>query len=347
MEKENNEFNIENKHLRALSCIFFLWPIVPMALQRWDYNLKNGDMEFIQSYVKYWTALDVAFVIYIILSAYNYMNYSEFMYYVVNIILFGIIWALFFGIYLIFKGRRFESLESEITYTKIKPWNTNLLFYYAPIYNLWLWYESNKDMKSYRWIKESITFLTLFVIFNFISQFFSYSLTTFINVIFIWLYIFRLVSLLGGMDVVSDQVKEELDGLFDMNPEEIFAYPKWAIIFVYLKAKAKNLEINTTLSQQIDKEKKVYKEINYFQKEDWKVNKFLISQYAILAILVLTYLYYNFWRFSFDILGLIYLLPWVLFICRYLMIIFTKKASYIPVIYELVNFVWRLFKFLK
>jgi len=51
--QEKKEFKVENKHIRALTAIFLLAPLIPHVIKRGNYDLTEEDMKFIKNYIRY------------------------------------------------------------------------------------------------------------------------------------------------------------------------------------------------------------------------------------------------------------------------------------------------------
>lgn len=344
---EKKEFKVENRHIRALTAIFLLAPIIPHILKRWNYDLSDEDIKFIQNYIKYWNILLVFFVIYIILWIFNFLNwYNVFLYYLNYTIILLIVAGIITWIFFIFQDKNIiHAGEKIMEENKIQAWNIDILFYYIPLYNLFLRYYRQKNDESFRWIKESIIFMTLYIFFNLLVR------SALLNFIFLIAYAFRIISLIWGVDIIDNEIKRDLNEMFKKNPEEIFAYIKWSILYLFEKLKAKNLKPNTTLSAQIENSKKAYQELNYFQIDDtksvWgkKTNIILIMEYIILVFLSCSYIYfYVISDLKYDINGLIYSFPFLLLIWRYLLMWNMKKLPHIPVLYEISLLITKLFK---
>ncbi len=344
---EEKEFKIENKHIRALSAIFLLAPIIPHVIKRWRYDLNKEDIKFINNYIKYWNILLIFFIIYIILGIFNFLNwYNPFLYYLnYAIILWIVVWIVIWIFYIFQDKNIVKAGEKIIEENKIKAWNLDIIFYYLPLYNIFLRYYGTKNDDNFRWIKESIIILTFYIACNLMIR------SVFINFVFVIFFAFRIISLVWWVDIISNDIKRELNDFFKKNPEEIFGYIRWSIIYLFEKLKAPNLKPNTTLPQEIDKAKKPYQELNYFQNESdnnlsWKkYNVKIIIEYLILLFLCCSYVYfYLLSDLEYDLYWLIYSFPFLLLVWRYLIMFKWKKLPHIPILYEIADWITKLFK---
>lgn len=325
----DNQPNITNKHIRSLAAVMLFAPFLPFILKSWNYELSDEDKIFIWWYIKYWIIIDLLILASIVLSIINFFNRNIIVYYIKNIMLILWIIMIIIGIFMIFWDKDIfqEKEKINLWYKKIQSWNMDIIFYYLPVYNFYLWYLDDKDLKSYRWIKESIILLTLWLIIIAISW------NIFLNIIVFLLYILRVVSLIWWIDLINDDIKEKLDKLFERNPEEIFGYIKWVVLYVYDKITSKT-KSNFMLSTYINDAKRQYcVNIDY-------TNKLLIIEYVLLLAWII-YLSRNInIALQFQISWLFYLIPLIIIVWRYLVMLPSKRLPHIPIAYEIVK-IWK------
>ncbi len=330
---ENQEFEVKTKHQLSLVCNF-LFPIAPLInlfIDKMWLELNEDEKNFINWYKKLWTINLWLFI----LNSFIWIIYfmfirSDFLYRPWKAITIIIVAIIIIWIWLIFSDKYiFQNNNINYEYKKISSWNINILLYYIPIYNFHLWYTQEKNIKSYRWIKESILFWTFFSLI-WISLWINQNIS--IMIIMFLLIIFRVVSLLWWIDVIKDQQKEKLDKIFDKNPEEIFWYIKWSIIYLFKKMISKNIEwFNSSIHDFINNEKKTYSYLNDIQYQ-------IIIEYIIFILLFWWWIWYTnfFVRIKLEIYSFILIIPLFIIIWRYIIAILNKKLPHIPIIHEIV-----------
>lgn len=89
---------------------------------------------------------------------------------------------------------------------------------FAPLYNIYLWYKMHTFDTPFWWAKESILWWSCFVLITLFVA--SPILSSFVFI----LMVLRLATLTYGMDYMSPSMKQELQNLFRVNPEEIRSY---------------------------------------------------------------------------------------------------------------------------
>jgi hypothetical protein len=217
---------IQKKNEFALCSIMFFSPLIHYQLKKDNYWLSEQDKFFIMWYIKYGYIVISILILNILLSIYNLWSNSSYISTTIDIInillvLLVILWMIliFSNIYI------FQKNTVVLDFKKIQSWNLNILLEYLPILNYYFRYNKQKDIKSYWWLKESIVVTTFFIL----SVLFINSL--FLIILFILFYIIRIATLFGWIDFISDNFKEKLDNIFNKNPEEIYGYIKWIVLF--------------------------------------------------------------------------------------------------------------------
>jgi hypothetical protein len=85
---------------------------------------------------------------------------------------------------------------------------------YIPVYNIFLWYKEHNFTKPNPLVKESMIARLLFILIGIFTTPFFTSLVLIIIII-------RVAALLGGIDIISPEVKKTLNNFFLKNPEEL------------------------------------------------------------------------------------------------------------------------------
>lgn len=329
------ENEITDKHKISLAAIMLMAPLIFFQLKNWtrDKNLTEKDKNFINWYIKYWILIDSFVIIAIFLGILNFYNSRFFWDYIISFLLSIVLIAIITWVFLIFSEKQIFTWKwNSLQYKKIKKWNTNFIFYYLPIYNFYLWYNQDIDSKKFRWIKESMLLCTIWV--------FIWT-TPSLTVILILFYIFRVISLIAWIDFIKDWFKEKLNLLFTKNPEEIFAYIKWTIIYAAKQFKNKTKNSSKSLNFYIQKHTKEYETLTNYK------NKTIISEYIIAILLILTNLSIILPSIQYKIMWWLYIIPTTLIVWRYLIMIPRKELPYLPIIHEITIGIKKLIIFLK
>ncbi len=332
-KKETNEFKVEDRHLYSIAAILLLAPFVYFIINSKDSDISKNDKEFILWYIKYWLATLSIIIVWTLIYILSFtiwllpIFFSNIAYLTLVI---WIAWILAW-IFMVFKEKRVFTKNIDIKYKKIN-WSTlDIVFNYIPWYNISIWY-SNPDIKNYRWSKESFMLWFIWSIVS-ISTF-----NIFLSFFLLTLIILRAISLWAWIDVIKDSWKEKLDTLFNKNPEEIFSYIKWLIIFIYKKIKDSSLQYEIYTKETI-KAKKDYQEIinmdKSYQSFFWE-NKNILAQYIILSVSILLTLssIINFMQYNLYWNIILFALLFIIF--RYWYLVYSKKLINIPILYEIV-----------
>ncbi|MEF2176215.1 MAG: hypothetical protein V3575_07135 [Candidatus Absconditabacteria bacterium] len=333
---DNTQNTPNNKHLFALTAILFFAPAVPFVLKNNNYGLTKEENDFVKGYIKYGFIIIGIFIVGILsyLISYLYGNIiSSWINFDISAIIGTILtWTgiimIIVGIFMIFGDKPIFQKGIDIKVGKVKSGNFGLITNYIPLYNLYLWYSNNRDLKNYWWLKESIFILFLWIILGIIS-FNNPVLITFIFLIFILL---RIGTLLGGIDFIKDNQKEKIDGLFNNNPEEIIGYVTGFLKFLISKFTKKKVNLNELIS----KDKKMYSQIVDLDNNRTQVDyKIFYIEYGLLIIFTLSYLIYINAEIKVKISGLFYTIPYLLLLARYGIVIYCKKLIPIPILHEI------------
>ncbi len=304
------------KHTFSLLALWFMAPFMNgVDLQK--EGLDPKEIKFVKWYIKagfaVWGAIVIAIVISVLLSRLNipFGNILSFLIWAIPVLL------LIFGTFNILNDKSFTSnihLDKDTIQKLNNPVRQDIgpikfFYYYLPLYNIYLWYTQRDNPKVYRWVKESI-------IFNIVILLLPTSFLMFLGII---AYIIRVAFLIGGKDIIPDDIKQKLDQLFEINPEEIWGYIKGLILYLFNATKTWQLQTF------IDIAKKEYTHLSS------NLDKKLLAEYIIIFLLLLPGL---FTPYAFLYSG------W--WIGRYVLAIHLKKMPYIPLIHEIVTFLYSL-----
>lgn len=325
-----------NKHLFALTAILFFAPAVPFVLKNNNYWLTKEENDFVKWYIKYWFIILWIFLFWILSYIISFMYWKS----ISNLIKFdisSIIWniltwtwiiMIIVWVFMIFGDKPIFQKWINIDVWKVKSWNFALISNYIPIYNLYLWYSNNRDLKNYWWLKESIFLLFVWILLWIIS----YNNPVFITLLFLLFIIVRAWSLLWWIDFIKDKYKEKIDWLFNNNPEEILWYFTWFVKFLFSKISKKKQD----LKESIWKDKLMYSQIIDQENNETQIDyKIFYIEYALLIIITITYLMYISAEIKVKISWMFYIIPYLILLTRYWIVIYCKKIIPIPVLHEI------------
>lgn len=344
---ENKEFKVEDKHTYSIISILFFAPIVYFIVKNYDdqdNKINDEDKDFINWYIKYWLAIDMLIIVSVIL--YFMFYYSRTIPYLVksiaDLLIIISLTMIVVWFFMIFSNKKILNKKVDIKYKKIKVDSVDMIFNYLPIYNLIQRYKE-PDIKSYRWLKESIILWSFWSIITFIS------LNQFLSLLILLVIILRSISLSVGIDIIPDKIKEKIDVIFSKNPEEIFWYIKWFIIFFIEKIKDKNTSWNK-LIEEINNSKKEYEnivEINYNNKKSVAENKNLLIQYLILFIILWFTLVDLINSIKYSLYFNLFIAAFTLILFRYIYVVISRKYIKIPILNEVVLWTEKLIGFIN
>ena len=340
MEKE---FQIKNRHILSLASVMFFAPIVHFLIKKpKEYELTKEDVDFIKGYIKYGFFVIFLFALFLILSIVDLIvNFLPgFVWYITTALLVLCLAFIIGGIFLVFTEKSVFQNDSELKYKKIKSWNVEILFCYIPLYNFYLWY-TNPELRDYRWVKESFLFWYLWALLT--IAFWSVP----ISGIILALLILRVISLIGWIDVLPDKYKENLNSLYKINPEEIFGYFKWLIIYLVRSFKKESISLSDCIETSKTNYQYLWGISKKLSKENIFDNKLIYSQYVLLILFLLYYFNIVFQTFQQNIYINFFIFALLLIVARFWIMFYLRKLPLIPVFNELVLWVSNLLTFLK
>lgn len=329
-----NEFKITDKHMISLVCVF-LFPFAPfidVAIKKFEMSFTDQEMAFIYWYKKYWVLNLIIWIITTLIWFISYNRWLSFLNYIVLIGVISIVCMMVIWFFMIFLEKQIFSLwKWWLIYKPITTGQVNIIYYYLPIYNFYLRHQNNEDIKSYRWLKESIVFWSISVL----TCLLSWS-NLIIILLTILLSIIRIVTVLSGMDFIKDEWKERIDKIFDKNPEEIIWYFIWIIRHWFWKDRT-----SSTILMKIEQAK-----IEYAWLHDINSTQIIIEYLIFILIIWISFYSSNMISiFNINIYSLFILFPWIIFLWRYIVLIPTNKLPYLPIIHELVVLIKKILKF--
>lgn len=215
-----NEQTIKsNKIQLSLAAVLFFSFFVRKLLQENTMELDDQAKKFVQSYVLYWYGVLLIALCTIIWTIIYYFIPSQVIYRLhttgaIMIVIAIIVWigGIFNDSQLIQNNHTIQPIQIKSTQTK------NILTAYIPLYNIYLWYKLHNFDKPYRRVKESIIAWVLFVLATLVIQ------SPIFSVVIIIAIIARIATLLGGINIIHDDIQKNTNTWFYKNPEEIRWY---------------------------------------------------------------------------------------------------------------------------
>jgi len=317
-----------NKVQLALAAIMFFSPFVKNMINDEHVEIDKDDKDFIEWYVRFGYLTIGVLVIAMVSGISNYILDFTTLARLYKISIAILILLLIAGTVAAVSDMKLFQWDAKIIkYYDTKSKQSDILFAYIPIYNIYLWYKLHDFDHPYRWTKESIMIWSVFLAIALLTQ--SIVLISFVLTIII----IRVVSLMYDIDMLDPELKNRLSKLFYKNPEELWAYITWTVKFTYKKLFSKDLK--SDIKKDIESEKENYNHLYKFSD-----NKSLYIQYTLLAIFLI-------WEWSLMTYKTniwIYYVPIILILWRYLvMIIKWNHSPNIPLMKELVDLWWYMY----
>ncbi len=323
MLQENNQ----NKVFLSLSAIMFFAPLVKNLLEHSHLTLNAEDKKFIEWYCKLGYFIIFALFIAIINWFIGFFMNSAVLERVNIALTVWIIATIITGALMIFSDKHILESDEKLEFKEIQKGDSNIFMAFLPFYNFFLRYKLHSFEKPFRWLKESLLRRTLFIIISLIFPYWGF------DIAILLLIIIRIATLLGGIDLINDSIKELLNNLFTTNIEELRAYIKGPILFIIDKMR-KNLETEK-LSDYIQSIKKDFWAIYAI-----KNNRQLYTEYVILVLCIGRNIFIIYQDASFNSLALKKYIPRLLIIARFLVMLPVHGLPKIPLIHE-ITALWR------
>jgi len=243
---------MSNKIQLGLSAVMFFAPLVQNILKSPTLELNEEDILFVQGYVRYGYLTIIMLLLSIVGTVAYYFSPIELLYWAHTFcifVLFILLVAGTIGVVADFHILQFGSTH-QIHPQRVQEQGSTIVPAFAPLYNIYLRYKLHTFDTPFWWAKESILWWSAFA---FISVVFASPLLS--SFIFIMM-VLRLATLTYGMDYFSVDMRQELQKLFRVNPEEIRSYLLAAIHRVY--ALLNKNTVQETYGELVEKYKEQY-----------------------------------------------------------------------------------------
>lgn len=308
----DKNINSTTKVQLSLAALMFFSPLVSNMLKKDNLELNNEDNKFIKWYIRLGNYLLIILWVTIISWILNYNIQSDIINVIYSLSIISLTTMLVVWTISILTDTNILSWDKKLVdlyYENVTSDKKEVLTNYTPIYNIYLWYTQHNFNQPNLLIKESILAWLIFIILWFFTN--TFWASTFLIIIII-----RIASLMWWIDFVSPQIKKIINRLFTKNPEEIRWYIKGSIMYLYNK-----------VTDQLNK-----KEIGYFidkEKEEFGLlykiqlhNSIKIKIQYIMFIITFGYLIQ---QAIVDLNQRIVVIPWLIFIWRYLVMLIKRE----------------------
>ena len=212
MESEENVISSEAK-LSAIAAVMFFSPFVKNRLQ--SDSITQEEKSFISWYLKVWF-INLFFLAIVLIAGWiNFFTFNRFLSRVVTIGSMAVYIISVFSIFACANGLPMRS-DNESIITEVQD-KWLILKSYIPLANFIVWFQKPDYDKSYRWLKESVLWRTLFI----------FGTLLFWKTFGIWVLIvmlIRVILLLFNIDIIPVGIKRAINSGFSCNPSEFFAY---------------------------------------------------------------------------------------------------------------------------
>lgn len=269
-----NKKDILFRNQLALASLFFFWPLTRWMIKRNSFNLGEEDRIFIKWYIKLWNLALILLFIYIFIVISKFYFLQTILITVSQILIIVLLWVLILWVIWIFSN---ISIDHKRKNNDTDIDTKNLFLNYLPLLNIYMRYKNHNFDKPDMINKESIILRSLLIMVLPIWN-------VFLNTIFILIIIARFVSLSMGIDILTQDTKNNINKLFYTNPEEIRWYVLASIRYLFNK----NKKNETNIDKLIEEEKTEYKKLYHTQ----EITHIKI-QYIILIILLWVLIYFN------------------------------------------------------
>lgn len=265
MEQKNN-YSIERKTEFAFCAMMFFAPLVKKNVRE-SKVLSQEEKKFVSWFIKLWYVNIMLLIIAIALWVVWYITNNSLIqkisiWFLILLSISLIVWTILAALNKsIWSNADFENLEWKADFDKI--------FYFIPIYNIYIWYKKHQFEWENSTIKCSILLLILFTL----SAIFIRN--PFVNVSILIFVLFVVVCSINWVTFWSRWVNI-LNKSFLKNPEEIWWYISWPIFFLFNKLFKAD---ERWIKENIDEQKKQFE---FLFKID---NKQIIFEYVFMCLL--------------------------------------------------------------
>lgn len=316
---------MSNKIQLGLSAVMFFAPLVQNILRSPTLELSEEDTLFVQWYVRYGYVTIVMLLLSIWGTIAYYFSPIELLYWIHTFcifVLFILLVAGTIGVVANFHVLQFGSTH-QIHPQRVQEQSSTIIPAFAPLYNIYLRYKLHTFDTPFWWAKESILWWWCFTLISII--FASPLLSSFIFIVMV----LRLATLTYGMDYFSASMRQELQNLFRVNPEEIRAYILAAINRAY--ALINKNTVQETYTELVEKHKATYMKLVTIQQQ----KEYSVRAEWIVGLLIGTLIVYSTIVSGWLWLGV---LVGVLLVWRYgVMAYFWKHIPHLPLAKEIVD----------
>lgn len=216
----------DNQTMLALAALMFFAPFVGYMLHKQSIPLSQSQSSFVEGY----TRLGYLSIVFLVLSIVGGVG--------------GYLWALPFlnvvytmsvGILLLILLLGTLCILADIPlglgkhgdhpYYAMNAVHKDTLLMYLPGYNIYLRYTAHDFARPNRWLKESLLWWVLIGLMSFAGN-------GYLTSVLLLLLIFRVATLMIGVDFLHLQSKEDISNLFSKNPEEIRGYLTGTLLYL-------------------------------------------------------------------------------------------------------------------
>ena len=337
INQNNDKLKDTNKLQLWIAAVMFFSPFVHSNLNNTNLELNDDEKKFLKWYIKLGYINIFLLIISVIFWTISYFVDYQIVTWIYFIFIFALIWFVIIWIFWVVTDINiFWWWKKLFQYKEITSDKTDIILWFIPIYNIFMWYKIHNFDNPYRRIKESIIWRSLFVVLSLITS------SAWIGSLILILIIIRVVSLVSWIDLISDESKKKINKIFYKNPEEIRWYVSGFINFVWKKIHLNSKldrETKISLNDFVNKEKEDYQLIYTFQ-----IEKKLYFQYGILALLLWWQIYK--WFGFMD--SWIFYVPITMIILRYfVMYLKWKHLPNLPILKEFIDLIYHLIYLLR
>lgn len=229
MEQEINKNSLNKKNEFAFSAIMFFAPLVKNNLKTTP-SLSDQDISFISWYVKLWyfniILLIISIVFWILQFSTNNIIFQKIS------IAFLIILALSLCLWTILVALN-KNINTNLNSKTTNDVNFDLILYFVPIYNIYIWYNNHQFEWDNSMIKSSIL---LWILFTMSSIFVP---NNYVNIIILVLILFKIICTINWINFWAKR-NNAINNSFQKNPEEIRWYLSWSVMSLFNKNWIKN-----------------------------------------------------------------------------------------------------------
>ena len=328
----------EKQNSLALAAVFWFAPFVQYFLVSHKKFLNEASKDFVKSYILIWYTL----LFFLFLAICSYITWVLQNFYLwIDIALLILQWVIICMIVwtiAIFAEKKIFSKNIGIDWNiQATSWNkTGILLSFLPGYNYFLRFKFNEFNKPVWWLKESILWRTFFAIVIIFAE------NTFFQSFLLIIIIFRISSLLSGLDIIDNRIKTFFNKLFVTNIEEILAFVVWTLKWIFFSIKQNNFnDLKKFINSSIAEKKLLYSNLHNINLYNIKsiFNKWVYIQHLCLWLMLL-YLLHDMsswdWRLLFNWFRYIGL--WLI-MTRYLILYYYKKINELPLLTEIINYI--------